>query len=116
MAAGDTTQGRRVADVPFGDLPADIEPGAYWKYLDKSGEPMQCSAEQRASGNLTGGVWGFSAPNGAGIGTLMLHTVREHEDGTATIAPGDGSSNSVLISGAGSSWHGYLEHGVWREV
>jgi hypothetical protein len=116
MSAGDLTQGRRLEDVAFGDLPADLEPGTYWRYLDETGEPMECSAEQRARGNLTGGVWGFCAPNGAGIGTLMLHTVREHEDGTATIAPGDGSSNSVLISSGERSWHGFLERGVWREV
>lgn len=66
--------------------------------------------------NLTGTAWGFMAPNGCGIGTLLKHTVREHEDGTATIAPQDGSSNSVLIHGGdGGSWHGYMDHGVWRD-
>ena len=105
--------GRRREDVRFGDLPDDVQPGDYWRYLDRdTGEPMQVSEP----GNLTGSVWGFYAPNGCGIGTLMKHTVRENEDGTATIAPNDGSSNSVLITGGGPghSWHGYLERGVWR--
>ncbi|WP_156718138.1 hypothetical protein [Nocardioides sp. Leaf307] len=67
------------------------------------------------SGNLTGGVWGFVSPDGIGISTLALHTVREHDDGTISIRPGDGSSNSVLHSGApdGQTWHGYVEHNVW---
>lgn len=114
MAAGDTTQGRRRDDVSFGDLPEEVEPGDYWKYLDReTSEAMKVDEPS----NLTGTVWGFYAPAGGGIGTLVKHTVRENEDDTATIAPGDGSSNSVLISaGDGESWHGYLERGVWREV
>lgn len=49
------------------------------------------------------------------IGNLELHTVREHEDGTISVRPGDGSSNSILISGSrGRKWHGYIEHGIWR--
>jgi hypothetical protein len=105
--------GRRCEDVRFGDLPDDCDqPGAYWKYLDReTGEPMHVTED----GNLTGTVWGFCAPIG-GIGTLRLHTVREHEDGTITVAPGDGSSNSILFTGShGRQWHGYIERGVWRE-
>ena len=107
-------QGRRREDTVFGELPDDLQPGDYWKYLDRESREPKKSSDP---GNLTGTVWGFYAPNGAGIGTLMKHTVREHEDGTATIAPGDGSSNSVLITGAaGQQWHGYMDRGVWREV
>lgn len=112
------SQGRRREDVPIGDLPPDVQPGDYWKYLvhDDSatgGRPMHVEEP----GNLTGTVWGFYAPNGCGIGTLLKHTVREHEDGTITVAPGDGSSNSVLITGGESrqSWHGFVYRGVWRE-
>lgn len=112
MSAGDTTQGRRLPDVRFGDLPSDMRPGDYWRYLGADGDPMHVDEE----GNLTGSVWGIFAPAG-GVGTLLKHTVRENDDGTATVAPGDGSSNSILISGGrGESWHGYLEHGMWREV
>ena len=115
MAAGDTTQGRRRDDLPLDDLPDDIQPGDYWKCLVADGSrPVEVT--DRPS-NLTGGMWMFMAPNGCGIGSLRAHTVRENDDGTATIAPGDGSSNSVLINGSGArSWHGYLERGVWREV
>jgi len=34
-------------------------------------------------------------------------TITEHEDGTITASP---SINMVGV------WHGYLEHGVWKEI
>lgn len=106
-------QGHRREDVVFGELPLELEPGEYWKYLARDGSGDMPAVD--APDNLTGQVWGFYSPNGCGIGLLMKHTVREHEDGTASIRPGDGSSNSVLINGGtGGSWHGYLEHGTWR--
>lgn len=43
------------------------------------------------------------------IGVLSNHTVVEHEDGTITVSP------SILVPGD-QGYHGYLEHGVWREV
>lgn len=119
MAAGDLTPGRRRPDTPFGDLPAELRAGDYWRYLDrKTGEPKDCGDDHAARGNLTRGVWGFVSPIDVdAMGLLSLHTVRENEDGTATIAPNDGSSNSVRITRTPlSSWHGYLDHGVWREV
>lgn len=59
------------------------------------------------------GVWWIRPPRG-GLGRLDNHTVVEHEDGTITVSP------SILQSGSWDSepatqWHGYLEHGVWRE-
>ncbi len=105
--------GRRRPDVPLGELPDDPQPGDYWRYLTHDGTRLMNVQE---AGNLTGGVWGFSAPNGAGIGTLTKHTVREHENGTASIRPDDGSSNSVLLTGGDQSFHGYLERGEWREA
>jgi len=113
------TTGRRLPDVRFGELPNDIQPGDYWKYLDRdgSGQPMLLSDGGRWATNLTHTVWGFYSPDGNGVGTLMSHTVRENEDGTITVAPGDGSSNSILHSGGAQnkSWHGYIDHGVWSE-
>jgi hypothetical protein len=114
--------GRRLPDTRFGDLPLeldDLQPGDIWKYLSADGTPViaaELYPTEDMSGNLTGGVWGFCSPDGNGIGTLALHTVREHDDGTVSIRPGDGSSNSVLHSGGpeGKTWHGYVEHGVWQ--
>jgi hypothetical protein len=109
--------GRRLPDVEFGSLPDDPRPGDYWRYL-KDGEPMTLADGGRWSTNLTHGVWGFYSPDGNGMGTLMSHTVREHEDGTISVRPGDGSSNSILHRGGaqGKVWHGYVERGVWRET
>ncbi len=48
-------------------------------------------------------------------GGIPEHTVIEHEDGTVTVSP------SILLEdfdedGHPKDWHGYLEHGVWRDV
>lgn len=110
--------GRRREDLPYFDLPDDLARGDYWKCLDReTGEPMQA---RNAPENLTGTVWGICAPLDDGDGTgystgrLELHTVREHDDGTISVRPGDGSSNSILVTGSRNrQWHGYIEHGVW---
>lgn len=52
--------------------------------------------------------WWAATPNGL-IAALSNHTVTEHEDGTITVFP------SILCEGE-TSWHGYLEGGVWHEV
>lgn len=105
--------GRNRGSVALGDLPDDVQPGDYWRYLSREhGEPLR--AEEAS--NLTGGVWGVSDPLNGHIGRLVFHTVREHDDGTASIRPNDGSSNSVKISGYRGMFHGYLEHGVWETL
>jgi hypothetical protein len=57
--------------------------------------------------------WFARAP-GCHMGDLSLHEITEHEDGTITVSP------SILHTewddGNEKTWHGYLEHGVWREV
>lgn len=103
-------QGHRREDQEFGEIPENPQPGDFWKYLIE-GEPLKSDSPS----NLTGTIWGFRAPR-CGIGTLRHHTVREHEDGTISVRPGDGSSNSILISTRDENWHGYIEHGDWQEV
>lgn len=54
-------------------------------------------------------------PFGHHAGGIGKHEVIEHEDGTITVSP------SILLTdfdeqGNTIQWHGYLEHGVWREV
>lgn len=118
MTAGTKTQGKRLLDTVFGELPEGIEPGTYWKYKDRvrTNRDLICD-EQYFSTNLIHTVWGYMPPDGNGIGTLMQHTVRENEDGTITVKPGDGSSNSILHTGAqDKTWHGYIYDGVWEEV
>lgn len=107
-------KGRRLPDTVIGELPDDIQPGDYWKYLSRDGSHV-LMADPTYTSNLTGTVWGYMSPDGNGIGTLMQHTVRENRDGTITIRAGDGSSNSVLHKGGARNltWHGYVEKGVW---
>jgi hypothetical protein len=106
--------GRRRPDTPRIDLPADIQRGDYWKVLTSSGDPACVGGEP---GNLTKTEWMVVAPLGEtayGIGRLTKHTVREHEDGTISVRPGDGSSNSILITGVhGLQYHVFIERGVW---
>lgn len=52
------------------------------------------------------GLWWCRPPRG-GSGVLSDHEVVEHEDGTITVSP------SILMPDV---WHGYLEHGNWREA
>ena len=58
------------------------------------------------------GIW-YCVPPGKDpfyyMGCLAKHIVIEHEDGTITVCP------SILISSYLGSWHGFLEHGIWRE-
>jgi hypothetical protein len=96
--------GRRREDCEWGagfpdDLPDDLQLGDYWKYANRqSVEPT----------NLEGTVWGVYIPGGP-VSCLTKHTVREHDDGTISVRPGDGCSNSI----PGHSFHGYIDHGVW---
>lgn len=99
--------GRRRPDLPLSEIHDDLQPGDYWKIAN-----LTCVNPT----NLTGTAWFVVAPCGAGfaIGRLEKHTVREHDDGTISVRPSDGSSNSIKITGAhGCEWHGYIEHGVW---
>jgi hypothetical protein len=60
--------------------------------------------------------WTDEALKNWGIKQVWLgtHSVEEHEDGSVTISP------SILWGpkqhhDTNTHWHGYLEHGVWRE-
>lgn len=105
--------GRRRDDTFIGNMPDPWpEPGDYWKITRSDGVPVMV----HKNGNLTGTMWMICAPNGA-LGTLTRHTVREEDDGTISVRAGDGSSNSILITGSPEgSWHGYIEHGEWKSV
>jgi len=77
-------------------LPYDIQGGDYWY------DPVS-------------NHWMFACPvDGFPIANLAAHQVVEHEDGAITVSP------SILTCGHHNgqriSWHGYLEHGTWREV
>jgi len=104
-------EGRRLPDASISELPNGLMPGDYWKVSDYNLGNFYLTS------NLTRTVWGFYSPDGNGCGYLIAHTVREEDDGTISVRPGDGSSNSILHSGGadGKIWHGYIEHGIWNE-
>lgn len=100
MAAGGSLQGKRYADLTSeerADWHERMEPGGYRRV-------------QEPDGTWT---WECMAPGGHG-GNLANHDITEHDDGAITVSP------SILIRGGRSMevehWHGFLEHGVWREV
>lgn len=110
-------QGFRLPDTREDEIPDGIGIGAYWKVLwpDSSGLPKTVISP----GKLTEDCWRLVVPLGGGFGIANLdnHTVREHEDGTISVLPNDGSSNSILVSKSanGPSWHGFVYAGVLRE-
>ena len=109
---GQKTQGRRLPDVEEGILPGsldDLQEGDYWLIKDPD-----CGYSPGPE-NLIGLLLGIWPPKVGGVAVLYLHTVREEEDGTVSVRYGDGSSNSILVSNASASWHGFIEHGVWEE-
>ena len=55
------------------------------------------------------GTWSIYFP-GYGVGWMAKHTITDHEDGTITASP------SVLMESRRGTKHGFLEHGVWRDV
>lgn len=57
-----------------------------------------------------GDSWMARTPNGH-LANISGHQVTEEADGTITVSP------SILVRHTtGEVYHGYLEHGVWREV
>ena len=96
MAAGDTTQGRRVPD------------GKWW---DEDLHPSPWQPGDYGRGSLGGeeGLW-VMMPDGNGPGCLRnLWTITDEDDGTITVDPS-------IWDNKPEGWHGFLEHGVWREV
>ncbi len=87
-------QGKRVEFPGWDSLP--YQPGDFFK--DSNGE------------------WRGMTPNGL-FCWLKNHHVEEHEDGMISVVPGPWGSNSILVhNGFGKNeWHGFIEHGVWRE-
>ena len=85
-------QGIRLPNVTWEEYsyrPDELKPGEYFKI----GEHL----------------WAVKAPNGD-EGTIgKPHIVVEHDDGTISVMPS-------LQFQHGGRWHGYLDHGVWREA
>lgn len=111
MAAGDTLIGRRLTVDPDGqtfDLPT--EPGDYVGPVQTDRGPavyfLKPNARDTDAHPYARSVQHIVSPP---------HTITEEPDGTLTISAsiGDTTASRPDIS---DGWHGYLEHGVWREV
>lgn len=94
MAAGDITQGRRLPDRSVDAVMRDdFEPGDY------------CL--------IDGVVWAREpGDKGGALMALTEWKITEEEDGTLSLSP------SIWVNKHHNppGWHGYLEHGKWREV
>lgn len=107
--------GRRRSDST---APDEYEPGDYGRRRITVGEQTYWTWWVRTPNGLLGRL---SAPED---NPARHHEVEEHEDGTVSVIPRPGNSNSILIEGGSyvgdtteyrrESWHGYIEHGVWR--
>lgn len=53
------------------------------------------------------------SPNGHTC-SLRAHQITEHEDGMITVSPSIRISQRIDGNDV-DLWHGYLEHGIWRE-
>lgn len=71
-------------------------------------EEGQLLLKEGEYGKDKNGVW-YIRPPRCHMGSLQLHKVVEHEDGTITASP------SILIDDGRTRWHGFLEQGFWRE-
>lgn len=88
---------------------------------------MEWTAQILAPGEyalLPEGVWYAATPNGH-MANLSGHTVEEHEDGTITVSrsirvfqlgPFSQTSRGPERDKEVELWHGFLEHGVWRDA
>jgi hypothetical protein len=66
------------------------------------------------------GVWYGRTPNGHLV-NLAAHQVTEHNDGTVTVTPSIGVKSSRYSEEYDTMvtftvWHGFLEHGHWRQA
>lgn len=80
-------QGARV----YRKAPHELQPGQYGRW-----EPDDFN-------------WYACTPNDM-LANLSAHEVTEHADGTITVSP------SILVTGGGRRYHGYLRAGVWETL
>src|SRR5882757_5576706 len=91
---------RRVARREGEPRPHGMQVGDFWKVLAEDCKPKIV----HHAGKLTEECWRAVVPIG-------------DEDGSISVLPNDGSSNSILVSGSrGRSWHGYIYSGEFREI
>lgn len=78
------------------DFPTDAELPELWEYGKRENK------------------WWYCATPG-GMADLSKHDVIEHEDGTITVSPSIAVTTPQSDASA-NFWHGFLEHGIFREA
>ena len=88
--------GRRIPDDDYPELPGDFGlVGGEWCLCAPDGSRFMLASEQN--------------PDRAG----HHHEVEVHDDGLISVLPRPGNSNSILSP---RGWHGYIDHGEWRQA
>ena len=108
MTAGEVTQGVRCPDAILG------EPGDGWEAFKAAGPGAYMLVNRgRYKGNDhdTIDLWIRDPRGREGRCAAGVHTFTMEDDGTITVSPSI-APNDTNPGG----WHGFLEHGVWREV
>jgi len=89
-------KGRRITWESAENL-ANVQPGDYW-FDPQHGWYAACPTPSDNDGMISCLAW------------FRTHKVTEHEDGTITVSP------SIVCTGVGQTYHGWLEHGEWRDA
>lgn len=103
-----TVIGRRIPDDQwfFWQAEGKIQPGDYGKVSDDPPTSSRWTWFVKAPDGVVFQLASPQRPDAAG----RHHEVEEHEDGTITVEPRPGNSNSILSP---CGWHGYIHRGVW---
>ena len=57
----------------------------------------------------------YDRSNDMDLSDISNHQIIEHEDGTITVSPSIGHTGNTP-NGEKFYWHGFLEHGEWRDA
>lgn len=110
MSVGQLTQGRRIYPDAEGKLHF-TQPGDYGLV---PGAPKWSVRLPNWTDELIGFWTGSEGPKEFSV-WIGSHSVTLHEDGTITASPSILWGPDYCIEPR-MAWHGYLEHGVWREA
>lgn len=111
MSAGKITRGRRVYPEAKAEMSYFSKPGDYGR--NQKGEWMVRLPSW--TDEVLSKWFEESSVNPHSFAVrLGKHSIVEHDDGTITASPSVLWGDDYGIPGGG--WHGFLEHGVWREI
>ena len=106
MSAGELTQGTRCPNAVLG-----VKGGGWDDWENSVAGAYMLVNVGAPDGPEKWNLW-IKDPRGhIGMCASHIHTITINDDDTITVSP------SIAPNDANpGGWHGYLEHGVWREV